>query len=179
MNEDYKLKEEVETIEVEDFISDKEDALQMISIFVEDEEELKLRIIRDLKKENRALFKARIIDIFSLEKEVVSYYSERIKYTDKQLDLIIRGISYQKSLMRLINDDNYLELYKFSKVLDRNLILNYNYYEDLINGLYYSFLGISYIPFGSCSVNNHIELFNLLDLEVSKYDKAIAKVKKM
>lgn len=181
MAKDEKLKLEYSLLEVEEFINTKEEALGTITAFIYDEEEFKLESIEEAKECNKGLLISRLVGLFTFSNDEINYYKNQLGNINEKIDLVLKSLNYQYKLRNLVNEDNYIEIYKLSKFLDHNLILNYNYINLKIDTLYYENRGIGYNSNDIDSVSdNKEELFKFIDNAISKYQvKEIEKVKKI
>ncbi len=181
MSREEKLKIEYDLLDVDYFITNKDEALGMMEMFIEDEEQMKLSTLHDARICHRNIFITKFLDLFFNSNNGVMYFKQQLHYITEQLDLILQGIDYQNGLMEIVDEDNYLDVYKLSKFLDHNLILNYNYFSSMIDSLYYASMGIGYSVGSSAGVlDNREELFSFIEENLSEYrNKEMAYIKKM
>lgn len=181
MSCEEKLKIEYDLLEVDSFITTRDEALNMMEMFIDDEEQMKFSILRDAKICNRNIFITKFLDLFFNNSDGVIYFKQQLHYITEQFDLILQGIDYQNRLMEIVDEDNYLEVYKLSKFLDHNLILNYNYFNSIIDSLYYASKGIGYSVGSSAGIlNNKEELFLFIEENLFKYrNKEMELIKKI
>ena len=100
---------------------------------ISDLDEDRIDIIKAIKINSLRKIRARLMNLISFDKEDLSFYDEDSNFLDKEIDLNLIYKYYYSTMLKMLNEDNILNITKLFDFTLNNYSSNYIYLEEMRN----------------------------------------------